>query len=150
MNAVLTWWGVSIALLNHQSLGNAVISGETLLKVVPIFVAIIVWLIRILIIGTFSIAGDRLFSQADRRMPRTNNYRTNRSLNNQTQMIQTQPRNAKPSIQTSNITGRSTYPPVNQQELPYTRPEPTYHPVNMSASQTRGNSSNRGTIPPRR
>jgi len=65
MNAMLTWWGVSIALLNHESLGNAVISRESLVRVVPIFVAVLVWLIRILIIGTFSIAGDRLFSQAE-------------------------------------------------------------------------------------
>ncbi len=61
MNAMLTWWGVSIAILKHQSLGNAVIGRETLLKVVPVFVAIMVWLIRVLIIGTFSVAGDRLF-----------------------------------------------------------------------------------------
>src|SRR3972149_3573357 len=67
MNAMLTWWGVSIAILNHQSQGNAVVSNEMLLKVVPIFVAVMVWLIRVLIIGTFSVAGDRLFSQADRR-----------------------------------------------------------------------------------
>src|SRR4030067_1058750 len=35
MNAMLTWWGVSIAILNHQSLGNAVVSNEMLLKIVP-------------------------------------------------------------------------------------------------------------------
>ena len=66
MNAMLTWWGVSIAILNHETLGNSVVSRETLLRVVPIFVAVLVWLIRVLIIGTFSVAGDRLFSQADR------------------------------------------------------------------------------------
>src|SRR3990172_11740697 len=66
MNAMLTWWGVSIALLNHDSLGNAVVSQETLLKVVPVFVALMVWLIRVLIIGTFSLAGPRPFSQVER------------------------------------------------------------------------------------
>jgi len=65
MNAMLTWWGVSIAILNHETLGNAVVARETLLRVVPIFVAIMVWLIRVLIIGTISMAGDRLFSQAN-------------------------------------------------------------------------------------
>ena len=40
MNAMLTWWGVSIAIANHETLGNAVISGEVLLRSVPIFVAI--------------------------------------------------------------------------------------------------------------
>ena len=61
MNALLTWWGVSIAILNHQSLGSAVVARETLLKVVPIFVAVMVWLLRILIIGLFSAAGERFF-----------------------------------------------------------------------------------------
>jgi hypothetical protein len=61
MNAMLTWWGVSLAILNHQSSGTAVIEREALLRIVPVFVAIMVWLIRILMIGTFSISGDRLF-----------------------------------------------------------------------------------------
>lgn len=62
MNAMLTWWGVSLAILNHTPQGNAVIPHETMLRVVPIFVALLVWLIRVLIIGTFSVSGDRLFS----------------------------------------------------------------------------------------
>lgn len=69
MNAMLTWWGVSIAILQHQSLGNALISREALLKGVPIFVAVIVWLSRVLIIGTFSVAGENLFIQTDQRIP---------------------------------------------------------------------------------
>lgn len=62
MNAMLTWWGVSLALLQHNSLGNEILSRQTLLTVVPVFVAIMVWLIRILMIGTMSMAGERLFS----------------------------------------------------------------------------------------
>jgi hypothetical protein len=58
MNAMLTWWAVSIALLNHSSLGNEIISRETLLSSVPLFVAVLVWLIRILMIGIFTIAGS--------------------------------------------------------------------------------------------
>jgi hypothetical protein len=64
MNAMLTYWGVSIAILSHESLGGSVIDRATMLKVVPIFVAVMVWVIRVLIIGTFSVAGDRLFSQS--------------------------------------------------------------------------------------
>lgn len=62
MNAMLTWWGVSIAILNDATLGSPVIERPVLLRVVPIFVAMMVWLIRVLIIGTFSLAGERLFS----------------------------------------------------------------------------------------
>src|SRR5512139_2420065 len=63
-NAMLTWWGVSVAIVNHTSAsGGAVISNETLIKIVPVFVAAMILLIRVLIIGSFSLAGDRLFSQ---------------------------------------------------------------------------------------
>ncbi len=65
MNAMLTWWGVAIALLDHTSQGGTVVSSATMLKVVPVFVAIMVWLIRVLIIGSFSLAGNRMFSQAE-------------------------------------------------------------------------------------
>src|SRR5215204_4755409 len=62
-NASLTWWGVSVAIVNHASMsGGAVISNETMTKIVPIFVSAMVLLIRVLIIGTFSLAGDRLFT----------------------------------------------------------------------------------------
>lgn len=60
MNAVLTWWAVSAALLKHDSLGNEIVDRETLLGSVPVFVAIMVWLIRILMIGSFTIAGTKL------------------------------------------------------------------------------------------
>ncbi|NIS82481.1 MAG: hypothetical protein GTO14_20260 [Anaerolineales bacterium] len=61
MNAMLTWWAISLALIGHQGLGNEIIGRETLLNSVPIFVAIFVWLIRVLIIGTFTIKGEQLF-----------------------------------------------------------------------------------------
>ena len=63
MNALLTWWGVSIAIVNHETLGNAVIARQTLLKIVPIFVAVMIWLLRVLIIGLFSVAGERYFGE---------------------------------------------------------------------------------------
>jgi hypothetical protein len=66
MNAILTWWGVSLALLNHETLGNAVVDRGTLLQIVPLFVAVMVWVIRVLIIGTFSAGGERLFAVVQR------------------------------------------------------------------------------------
>jgi hypothetical protein len=56
MNAILTWWAVSLALLEHAQLGNEILARETLLRSVPIFVAILVWLLRVLLIGTFSLS----------------------------------------------------------------------------------------------
>lgn len=67
MNAMLTWWGVSLAIVHQNTLGNEVIERQTLLRVVPIFVAVLVWLIRVLIIGTYSLAGNRLLSQREYR-----------------------------------------------------------------------------------
>lgn len=64
MNAMLTWWGVSLALLSHPGLGNEIVGRETLLAAVPVFVAVLVWLIRILLIGMMSMAGERLFALA--------------------------------------------------------------------------------------
>ncbi|MFZ5809560.1 MAG: hypothetical protein ACOY16_09810 [Chloroflexota bacterium] len=142
MNAMLTWWGVSIAVLEHQSLGNAVVARGTLLRVVPIFVAVLVWLIRVLIIGTFSVAGTRLFSQASEGLrfsperptaperkpallrPISNpTHGLNRSVNT---AMQAAPR-PTPAVRESSSEYSYTEPA-------YTRPEPTYHPLTMSAA----------------
>jgi hypothetical protein len=63
MNAMMTWWAVNLTLLNHE-LGNEILSREELLRYVPLFVAVLVWLTRILFIGAFSIAGSHLFDAA--------------------------------------------------------------------------------------
>jgi hypothetical protein len=60
MNAILTWWGVSIAILSHSVQSTSLIDPRTLTGVVPVFVAVMVWVIRILIIGTLSMAMDRM------------------------------------------------------------------------------------------
>lgn len=65
MNAIMTWWAVTNALIGRP-LGNEVVSREQLLTIVPIFVAGLVWLTRVLIIGTFGIAGERIFSIGSR------------------------------------------------------------------------------------
>jgi hypothetical protein len=51
MNAGLTWWGISVAVYN-QPVDNALIMDPmTYVTVVPVVVALMVWSIRILIIG---------------------------------------------------------------------------------------------------
>jgi hypothetical protein len=125
MNAMLTWWGVSVAIINHSSLGaGAVISNATLTKAVPVFVAIMVWLIRVLIIGTFSLAGDRLFSQDTRRA---------RSTARPTSRPQTSRTTASLRPASSLPRPASTYTrPAPKPQGSYSRPEPTYQ--NMSFS----------------
>ena len=120
MNALLTWWGVSIAILNHQTLGNPIIDRATLLKIVPVFVAVMVWLSRVLIIGSFSVAGERLFSQADQ--PRTS--RTPRSP--------ARSLNRPPTRRPANPAPASAFRPPNKTPA-HIAPEPTYHPLSIGA-----------------
>lgn len=63
MNAIMTWWAVSLTLLSHD-FGNEVLGREQLLTIVPVFVAGLVLLTRILFIGAFSVAGEQLFDLA--------------------------------------------------------------------------------------
>ncbi len=62
-NAALTWWGVAVAINSHTLQSSAVISTTTLTRVIPVFVAILVWVLRILIIASLTSAFDRLTSR---------------------------------------------------------------------------------------
>lgn len=66
-NAVLTWWGVSIAISSHTTVSAALASTQSLTTVVPVMVAVMVWIIRILIIGSLSSALDKLQNNNTRR-----------------------------------------------------------------------------------
>ena len=114
MNAILTWWGVSIAISNNSTLGSAVVDRETLLTVVPIFVAVMVWLIRVLIIGTFSVAGERLFSETK-------------------PLSRGRPSKMKRPAATRRSPAASFQPSTRKA---YSKAEPTYHPVNMQSSSS--------------
>ena len=135
-NASLTWWGVSVAIVNHTSMsGGAVISNETMTKIVPIFVAAMVLLIRVLIIGTFSLAGDRLFTTDHQR----NSYNP-RPVQQQSYRPSTQ----QPVIRTASSLNRPTNIPQSAApntfrpapkpptQTSFSRPEPTYHNVSFN------------------
>lgn len=67
MNALMTWWAISLTLLDNN-LGNEILTREQILKYAPVFVAILVWLTRILFIGALSVTGEHFFAQyRDRR-----------------------------------------------------------------------------------
>ena len=137
MNASLTWWGVSIAILNHASLGNAVIWREQLLKIVPIFVDVIVWLIRVLIIGTFSVAGERIFSQDDSPSARRG---LQMNFSSAASKPKPQPRRSRPAPTYSRPASTNRRPANQTSFRPSAnrnRPEPTYHPISMQAKSNR-------------
>jgi hypothetical protein len=126
-NASLTWWGVSVAMMRHSAQGGALLGQETMTKVVPIMVAVMVLAIRVLLINTFSVAGDRIFSMAEDRSFQYQNRSSYRPNND--------------SYRTPN----TSYPrPAPKPAASVNRPvynEPTYHPIGMNAEgQNNGNS----------
>ena len=63
MNAILTWWGVVMAMQTHPVLSVNMVNASFVSKFVPIFIALMVWVIRILLIGTLSKQSERLLQQ---------------------------------------------------------------------------------------
>jgi hypothetical protein len=150
-NATLTWWGVSVAISENAGLqSSAVMSAETLTTAVPLFVAAMVWLVRVLIIGTFSLAGDRLFTTGEANRPHyqtprpyNNPVQTPRSASYQSQRPVNQPVNQpvlRPASQINrpvNSPGFHPAPkPMPSQQSSFIPPEPTYHPVSYGARST--------------
>jgi hypothetical protein len=164
MNAILTWWGVSIAVVNHNMQSSTVLDPTTINSVVPVFVAIMVWVIRILIIGTLSLAMDRLmhpgmeqrtaFQKAmsasrdnqHQRMPvppQTVNIPT--AFNSSGMQHRNTPANPR-SVAAQPRTMRNAEPPVeidfeNLSNGRNARPDPTYHTLTASGRRP-GNSDN--------
>ena len=135
-NASLTWWGVSVAIVNHSSVsGNAVISANTMTKIVPVFVAAMILLIRVLLIQTFSIAGDRLFTTEQGRSY-SNNYSKPRTTQQQNyrRPVSQQPV-LRPASSINRPVAANTYRPAPKpaQQTSFARPEPTYHNLSFGA-----------------
>lgn len=119
-NASLTWWGVSVAILKHNAEGGVLLGQATMTKTIPVFVAAMVLVIRVLLINTIAIAGDRIFSIADDR-PSQYRSRSSYSTSNESYRAPSQsiPRPApKPT-------------PVAAARPLYN--EPSYHPIGMNA-----------------
>jgi hypothetical protein len=152
-NAILTWWGVSVAIVSHASAsGGAVISTAAMTKIVPIFVAAMILLIRVLIIGTFSLAGDRLFTTDARRSSSYNNY----PRPTQEQIYRPAPSQpiVRPAstlnrpIQSQGAQGNTgTFRPApktnNPQQTSFVRQEPTYHNIYGQNNTERTNTTDR-------
>jgi hypothetical protein len=137
MNASLTWWGVSMAIANHTVQSTAIIEAGTILKVVPIFVAILVWVIRVLVIGSISAMGSRILwgnatQPATRSSQRMAHPNLNRTQDNPVISSASRP------MRTTNIP-RAAAPRTSSRTYP--RPEPTYHSMgvadNDNSQQTR-------------
>jgi len=162
MNAVLTWWGVSMAVTNHSTQSSAVIDPKTIAGIVPVFVAVLVWLIRILIIGTLSLSMDRLLHPgAEQRTVLQNAVSSSYAQQRQPArpaIPSHQPMNVPAGLSSGAVQHRpnlSRNASTSQRSIPRTidnartidnvvdneydqparpaRPEPTYHSLSMNA-----------------
>lgn len=110
-NAALTWWGVSLAIASHATTSAALVNTATLTKIVPVIVAIMVWVIRILIIGSLSSALEKF--NADRKSPggsRTATSQVNTGTNRHPQPAATLKRIVPSSQPTASMSAReATY-----------------------------------------
>jgi len=122
MNAALTWWGVAVAVRSHPELSSVVIDQNTLFVVVPIFVAIMVWLIRVLIIGTFSLAGERMFSVAEDHPSMLS--------------VALHPIAPAQSVRPASLSLQPRPVPASFHPVP--KPEPTYQPAGLEAKPRPG------------
>lgn len=118
-NAILTWWGISVAVANHNPAGGVLLGQATMLKIVPVFVAVMVWLVRVLIIGTFSIAGERLFTLAEANVGQGAYSRPS-----------SRPRAS--NLPVASYARPAPKPAASSYSRP-AQPEATYHPVGLSA-----------------
>jgi hypothetical protein len=128
MNSMLTWWGVSVAIVQKGAVqGTAVVSSSTLTTFVPVFVALMVLVIRVLIIGTFSSMGDRLFH---------GNTHSNRRPMQQNSSIPVRPalNQSRPMTNTPQAYRASSPRPQQRPESNYVRNEPTYHNVHTASA----------------
>jgi hypothetical protein len=120
MNAMLTWWAISMAIVNHEIHSTSVLDSYTLVKIVPVFIAVMIWIIRILIIGAISITGERIFSPAMRTSP--SQPRANYTLPNASASY---PSPAPRSLSAAQVGPRPGGIRTNPTERS-NRPEPTY------------------------
>ena len=65
MNAGLTWWGISVAVYNQPVEYALIINPMTFVTVVPVLVSVMVWVIRILIIGSLVTSFNQTVKEKD-------------------------------------------------------------------------------------
>ncbi len=127
MNALLTWWGVVLAIQSHPVVSAGVVGEGFVTSTVPVFIALMVWVIRILVVGSLSKKGNRLVHEGNTSsMPGVSRR----------ELRQAQSRAAHPSQ-----SGRTVPAGFNSSNTGKTqnakrgfRPEPTYIPMQDEAA----------------
>lgn len=60
MHALLAWWAVSLMLVDYEA-GGGFVNLSGLIHILPIFIALLAWFMRILFVGAFALLGGHLF-----------------------------------------------------------------------------------------
>ena len=118
MNAILTWWGVSMSIVNHSTMSSSIVDQETIQFVVPIFVAIMVWVTRILLIGSLSLSNQKSFSG---KQIHTSKNQVHQPVSNRSSSIGSTLTARNASFRTNN-----NYQPTPRQTRITSRPDPEY------------------------
>jgi hypothetical protein len=133
MNAVLTWWGVAMAVSNHTVRSTAVMDASTVTKVVPVFVALMVWVIRILIIGSLSMTGEKLLWGEKKAVKGTRSQVYSHTPAVITAPSQAAPAPRMPAPRPLPVRQAAPVEDAPSRPEPVFRPEPTYHSMSINA-----------------
>ncbi len=126
MNAILTWWGVVLAVQSHPVMSAGVVDEGFVTRTVPIFIALMVWVIRVLIVGSLSNKGERLAREAGS---------ASGPLTSRRELRQAQSRAAHPAQTNRSVPAGMNSAVLNQAQNAKRgyRPEPTYIPMQDEA-----------------
>jgi hypothetical protein len=126
MNALLTWWGVVLAVQSHPVVSAGVVDENFVTRTVPVFIALMVWVIRILLVGSLSKKGHRLVREEAKSATLGTSRREFR---------QAQSRAAHPAQNNRAVPAglNSASPNQSQNTKRGYRPEPTYIPMQDEA-----------------
>lgn len=127
MNALLTWWGVVLAIQSHSVMSTSVVDERFVTRTVPVFIALMVWTIRILLVGSLSKQSKSL-SRSNQGVAVPSGSRR--------ELRQAQSRAAHPAQNSRSVP--ASFSSANQNQTSSTRrgyrPEPTYIPMQEEAA----------------
>jgi hypothetical protein len=126
MNAILTWWGVVLAIQSHPVVSAGVVDEGFVTRTVPVFIALMVWVIRILLVGSLSKKSDRIVEESSQLVAAPVSRR---------ELRQAQSRAAHPSQSSRSVPAGLRTAAINQSQNTKRgyRPEPTYIPMQDEA-----------------
>lgn len=143
MNAVLTWWGISMAMVNRPLSSTAIIDPQILTQNIPVFIAILVWVTRILLIGSFSITVKPDATQEASRRG-TQNGRAAQPAAQPALIVRRKERIPSPKSEPVLARNRpSESLRERQEEEAEDRPEPVYIPMDSAFHSLSASSQNR-------